>query len=144
MTQKEQIHDILAEAKAITSGDRQRDYGRPLINHVRIALKASVTLNRTVTPLEIAWIVGADLKSSREVQTPKYDNTLDDVGYARCRVDMINQIVELGIKDSFDDAHHWLHNITLSQMATLMELLWKLETESRQRTIVTLMDELRG
>lgn len=107
---------LLEDAAKITSGDRRRDYGRPLINHIRIAIKGSVTFEHNISPAEVAWFMGADLKSARDIQTPKWDNYLDNVGYMVCMEDMANQLIELNYCETQEEALQWLHSATVPQM----------------------------
>lgn len=101
---------ILNEAENITSGARRRDYGRPYINHWRIALKWARRLyirqlqgKPLITPSVVADMM-KDLKDARGEQLSTYDNLLDDVGYTVCKDDMARERVELGWSPDYQSA----------------------------------------
>lgn len=101
---------ILSEAENITSGDRRRDYGRPYLNHWRIALKWARRLyirqlqgKPLITPSVVVDMM-KDLKDARSEQIGTYDNLLDDVGYTVCKDDMARQRVELGWSTDYKTA----------------------------------------
>lgn len=79
---------ILDEAKRITSGDRQKDYGHPSENFKKIAdLWNTYLLNRkypdsTISTEDIAWMMVL-LKIARDQNRPTKDNLLDAIGYTR-------------------------------------------------------------
>lgn len=84
---------ILEEALKISgTGERQRDYGHPYVNHERIAqmwnVQLAPKLKTPITPRDVALLMIA-LKLAREVNTPKRDNIVDIVGYANC-LDLID------------------------------------------------------
>lgn len=104
--------DIVAE---ITSGDRRRDYGRPLLNHARIALIWSTYLEKTIRPMDVAWMMNG-LKLAREIETSKYDNLIDSMGYMVCIDDMIAQVIEHNPSFTKEDAIKYLKELTIEQM----------------------------
>lgn len=72
--------EYLFEAAKILT-EREQDYGAPEVCFHRIAAIASVTLNRTVTPFEVAQIHIAT-KLARAVETPgKADTWIDVINY---------------------------------------------------------------
>ena len=78
---------ILDQAKRITSGDRQKDYGHPTENFKRIADLWNIYLgNRkeggNITVEDIAWMMVL-LKIARDQNKTTYDNLLDSIGYVR-------------------------------------------------------------
>lgn len=109
---------ILTEVQNITSGDRRRDYGRPLVNHLRIALMWSVYLNSVITPDQVVWMMTL-LKGARDMNTPKYDNSLDTIGYQVCLDDMVNQVVEEGYASDYQAGLNFLRNLTVGEMHDL-------------------------
>lgn len=91
----------LNTVKDITTGDRRRDYGHPLLNFLRIALFFNTHLFsklRTgcfITPLDVAGLM-VELKLAREINTHKEDNWVDIIGYTAC-VEMMDELMkELG------------------------------------------------
>lgn len=85
-------------ARAITSSERQRDYGRPLLNFVRIALRWSNWLERFISPVDVA-VMMMDTKIARQQNTPKDDNMIDVIGYAACIDDMDRELRERGCSE---------------------------------------------
>lgn len=75
-------NQILDEAKRLTSVDRQKNYGEPLINHQRIAQLWQVILGTEISPAEVALCMCA-VKIARLVETPQHeDSYIDLVAYA--------------------------------------------------------------
>ncbi len=74
--------NILEEALAVTSGDRNDSYGHPLPNHLAIAGFWSLILGISVTPRQVALCM-IGLKLAREGHKAKRDNLVDIAGYAR-------------------------------------------------------------
>lgn len=80
---------ILDEAKAITEGDRRRDYDKATPNHARIAgawnwyLLSRKHPRGPLSALDVAHMMLL-LKIARAVFTPTRDSYVDIAGYARC------------------------------------------------------------
>lgn len=89
---------FLQEAAKITTSERRRDYGRPLINFLRIAIRWSNFLGLTISPTKVAAMM-IDVKLARQQNTPKDDNWVDMIGYAACVSDMDEQLKELGYEE---------------------------------------------
>lgn len=99
-TPKQQMEaNILQEAQTVVYGTRQRDYGHPKVNLDIIGRKWAVTLyhwlNTTKVnelyvntdkfpdiPPHIVALMMIDLKTIRQVGTPKKDNLVDIAGYS--------------------------------------------------------------
>lgn len=124
---------LIDHALEITSGDRRRDYGRPLINHLRIALQWSNYLGVDITPEKVVWMM-IGLKQAREAHTPKFDNLLDTVGYALCLDDMYAQLIEIsdgiyaGVSNR-EEAMAYMARLNRSEMTSILEYLENLEDE---------------
>lgn len=74
--------EILAEADRLTHGDRNKNYGTPLVNHQRIAKLWSVWLGFEVTPAQVAMCL-ALVKVARLIETPDHeDSPIDLAAYA--------------------------------------------------------------
>ena len=69
--------EILNEAIRLTSTDRQKNYGKPLINHQRIATIWSVILGTEITPSQVALCM-AGVKIARLVETPNHEDSFID------------------------------------------------------------------
>lgn len=91
----------LMKAAEITQSDRQRDYGHPLPNFLRIAIKQSVTLEKPVSPLHVV-LMSIDLKTAREQNTHKDDNYIDMMGYAATVERMDVRLKEMGYDRGID------------------------------------------
>lgn len=91
----------LDTALQLTSSDRQRDYGRPLLNFLRIAIAWTLQLspvlkpNAIVHPLHVARLM-IEMKMARDMNTFKDDNWIDTMGYAAVVDDMDRHLKELG------------------------------------------------
>lgn len=73
--------EILDEAKRLTHGDRDKNYGTPYINHLRIAKIWSVVLEKEITPAQVALCM-AGVKIARLVETPDHlDSFIDGAAY---------------------------------------------------------------
>lgn len=73
--------DILNEAHKLTHGDRDKNYGSPLLNHQRIAAIWSVILEQDVRPDQVALCM-AGVKLARLVETPDHtDSFVDGAAY---------------------------------------------------------------
>jgi hypothetical protein len=74
--------EILDEAKRLTHGDRNKNYGKPLTNHARIAGLWSIFLETEVTPAQAAMCL-ALVKVARLIETPDHqDSPIDLAAYA--------------------------------------------------------------
>ena len=72
---------ILAEANRLTHGDRDKNYGTPYENHLRIAKIWSVILGKEVTPAQVALCM-VGVKIARLVETPNHlDSFVDGAAY---------------------------------------------------------------
>ena len=116
---------LIEIVKTITSGDRRKDYGRPLINHVRIALKWArrirERIERGLPPITPSVVVELmlDLKEARQVNTPKFDNLVDTMGYVVCLDDMARQLVERTEATTYEEALVRLNEMTEDEMMLL-------------------------
>lgn len=73
--------EILQEAHRLTHGERDKNYGTPYQNHLRIAKMWSVVLGVEVTPSQVALCM-ATLKIARLVETPNHlDSFIDGAAY---------------------------------------------------------------
>jgi|CXWL01.1.fsa_nt_gi hypothetical protein len=73
--------DVLDRAREIASGDRQRDYGHPIVNHTRTAKLWSAFLGIEITPEQVCDL-NALQKFSRLAHSPDHeDSELDVVGW---------------------------------------------------------------
>jgi len=70
--------EILKEALRLTSTDRQKNYGEPLINHQRIADIWSVLLGVEITPSQVALCM-VGVKLARLVETPDHLDSFVDL-----------------------------------------------------------------
>ena len=70
----------LEEASELVSGERQEQYGSPLVSLERTAALWSVVLGIDVTPHEVVLCM-IQLKVAREVENEKRDNMVDIAGY---------------------------------------------------------------
>jgi hypothetical protein len=74
--------EILKEADRLTHGDRNKNYGSPLVNHQRIAQLWSVWLETEITPAQAAMCL-ALVKVARLIETPDHlDSFVDLAAYA--------------------------------------------------------------
>jgi len=74
--------EILKEADRLTHGDRNKNYGTPLVNHQRIAHLWSVWLETEITPAQAAMCL-ALVKVARLIETPDHlDSFVDLAAYA--------------------------------------------------------------
>lgn len=73
--------EILDEAKRLTHGDRNKNYGTPYTNHKRIADIWSVILEQEITPAQVALCM-VGVKIARLVETPDHlDSFVDGCAY---------------------------------------------------------------
>lgn len=75
--------DILEEARRITSGDRQAQYGPPDQDFKRTAAMWTALKGVEFTAQDVAMFMIC-LKLSRQTHQRKRDNWVDIAGYARC------------------------------------------------------------
>ena len=74
--------EILDEAKRLTHGDRNKNYGKPLTNHQRIAGLWSIYLEQEISPSQAAMCL-ALVKVARLIETPDHlDSFVDLAAYA--------------------------------------------------------------
>lgn len=69
--------DILDEASRLTHGNRDKNYGTPLVNHQRIARLWQVILGIEISPSEVALCMVA-VKIARLVATPDHEDSFVD------------------------------------------------------------------
>lgn len=116
---------LLEIVTEITSGDRRRDYGRPLANHLRIAIDWTLFMHKklgvdkTITPADVVWMM-VGLKQAREINTPKLDNSVDTAGYVACLDDMYQQLVDLEWAGDKEMAKDVMADLNLPQMWWLL------------------------
>lgn len=109
----------------ITSGERRRDYGRPLANHLRIAidwtlyLQKKLKIDKIIHPADVVWMM-VGLKQAREINTAKYDNMIDVAGYGACLDDMYQQMVDLSWAETKEDAMVVMANLSMGAMWQLL------------------------
>ena len=73
--------EILKEAEHLTHGNRNSNYGEPLVNHQRIADIWSVILGVKVRPDQVALCM-VGVKIARLVETPQHtDSFIDGAAY---------------------------------------------------------------
>ena len=85
--------DILSQANEITHGDRDKNYGSPLINHQRIAAIWSVILEKDVRPDQVALCM-AGVKLARLVETPNHaDSFVDGAAYFAIAGEIAGEII---------------------------------------------------
>lgn len=77
--------NVLEEAMALVEdgGDRNDSYDHPYPNFSKIAKTWEIIFGVPVTPRQVAQAMIA-MKIVRDVHSPKRDNIVDIVGYARC------------------------------------------------------------
>ncbi len=73
---------ILEEARELTDGIRQQEYGSVQESFGNIATIATILCGHIITPIEIAIILKS-VKLVRESHKHKKDNLTDECGYAR-------------------------------------------------------------
>jgi len=82
---------ILDAASVIVHGRRDDEYGGPEDSFERIAKYWSVTLNKTVTPVDVARMMML-LKVARLDQAPLHsDSWIDVAGYAACGAEVASK-----------------------------------------------------
>ena len=84
-------HEILMEADRLTSGDRNKNYGDPYVNHDRIARIWSVVLGHEVSPAQVALCM-VGVKLARLVETPDHlDSFVDGAAYMALAGEIVNK-----------------------------------------------------
>jgi hypothetical protein len=81
-TQSLELPDILDEAKALTAGNRQADYGKATESFERIAAFWRVYLGNGITGKDVAMMMLL-LKISRSLTSDKRDTFVDMAGYVQ-------------------------------------------------------------
>lgn len=83
--------DILRKAHELTHGDRDKNYGTPLVNHQRIAAIWSVILGKEVTPHEVALCM-AGVKIARLIESPFHlDSYVDGAAYMAIAGEIVHE-----------------------------------------------------
>ena len=72
--------DILAEARALLTGDRQAQYGDPLDTYTRAAALASILTGADLDAGDVVKVMIA-VKLARQAGNPKRDNLVDAAAY---------------------------------------------------------------
>ena len=73
--------EILEEAHRLTHGERDKNYGTPFENHLRIAKMWSVILEKEITPSQVALCMAA-VKIARLIESPDHlDSFVDGAAY---------------------------------------------------------------
>lgn len=112
----------LESALEVTTQSRQKEYGNPLINFLRIAIEWNLRVlskmqpGKYITPIDVAWMM-IGTKVAREIETHKDDNGIDTIGYASCH-DRIDQYMrQLGYRNGSEE----FNDMDLSEMVQLLE-----------------------
>jgi hypothetical protein len=72
---------ILTEAQRLTLADRNKNYGKPIVNHTRIADLWSTYLDTEITPSQVAICMSL-VKVARLMETPDHlDSFCDAAAY---------------------------------------------------------------
>lgn len=83
--------DILWKAHELTHGERDKNYGSPLLNHQRIAAIWSVILQQDIRPDQVALCM-VGVKLARLVETPNHlDSFIDGAAYMAIAGEIINE-----------------------------------------------------
>lgn len=106
--------------------ERQDNYGRPLINFLRIGMYWTVYLRSKgklvdkarITPEDVSWLMIL-LKTARGNHSWSDDNVLDTLGYADCLDDMNRHMLELGFSMGLKAIDHFSEY----ELAILMDQL---------------------
>ncbi len=115
----------LEEALLVTTGDRRRDYGRPLRNFADIAAVETAHFSykllprKIITPTDVA-IWNNLQKMARHKNTFKADNFVDVIGYTACIDDMNRHMIELGYAGVQD-----FESMTPGDLADLLDVIRK-------------------
>lgn len=98
---------ILEEAEELTGGDRQEQYGHPIVNFQNIADLWNTFINGKyeswieLTPEDVGFLMVL-VKVAREMHTPKRDNLIDGAGYFNT-IQMIRN--EIKNRETFSDLY---------------------------------------
>lgn len=100
----------LIDKVADTTSGRRENYGRPLINFLRIALswddhlrsKGKIAEDKAIDPADVAYLMML-LKIARLEHSWNEDSLLDIMGYADCLDDINRHLQELGYRRGIDD-----------------------------------------
>lgn len=90
---------ILTDAAKVVDGDRQSDYGHPIVNHTCTSefwssyLRRRYGIDITLDPIDVCAMNRLQ-KESRLANTPSHRDSLVDIaGYARNQ-EMVNEVLE--------------------------------------------------
>lgn len=121
------MKDWLDVVREITSSDRQRDYGHPLLNFLRISLHWNIEdvgrMRRGIydTPLQVAKKMYT-LKISRDDNQFKEDNHIDVMGYGRAVGRMHALMIGLGYSDGIRALAVMNHSMMFLLLEDLVEM----------------------
>lgn len=111
------------KARAITiGGERQDNYGHPIVNFLRIAIDWTIMLRlegvlsngEIITPQQVARMM-VRLKDDREMHTPNPDNIVDGIGYLSC-VDRIHRWLQVSGLGT-----NWFNDKDVGDMVCLLD-----------------------
>lgn len=116
----------LVDQVSETTQGRRDNYGRPLLNFLRIAAlwtlylrsSAKMLAEKRITPEDVAWMMVL-LKVARSTHSWMNDNVLDTMGYADCLDDMNRHMIEMGYYDGVIA----IEDMTESEVMVLLEQL---------------------
>lgn len=94
---------IAQTAQSLIVGQRQEDYGPPVVNFQRIANYWNVHMETTIfTPRKVAELMLL-LKMARTVNSPTDDSYIDAVGYAAIAGELaeLERLAEKAIEDGY-------------------------------------------
>lgn len=121
---------LLDKAKAITSEDREKSYGHPLVNFLKEALVRSILSGQVVTPVDIVFEKYIT-KIVRESNTFTPDNHLDLAGYA-ATLDRCDRLMrDMGYKCGIDEFIGWSHWLTA--VSFMVEILGEAQDTLKAR-----------
>ena len=86
--------EILDTAKKITSGDRNRTYGKPEDNFSRIADLWSTYLQEEITPFQVGMMMILLKVARTETGAGSMDNFIDIAGYSACAGEIYSKLWE--------------------------------------------------
>jgi hypothetical protein len=73
---------LMHEAEMITCGDRDLDYGDPVLNHQRIADIASLCIGKELTAHDVVMVLIAAKLARARISPTKRDHYVDLMAYA--------------------------------------------------------------